>query len=153
MDVETQGLLAELSNIHQRTKAAVEKLGDDGVNWQPPAPGTNPAAVIVSHMCGSEAAWVGEYVGGVPAHRDRAAEFQSPQKTVKGLTVVVDRAQASSQTAISKHTSVSLNKLAATGRPEFKGTLRDCVLHALTHESEHVGHLELTLQLWQARGK
>jgi uncharacterized damage-inducible protein DinB len=153
MDVEAQGLLAELSNIHQRTKAAVEKLGDDGVNWRPSAPDSNPASVIVSHMCGSEAAWVGEYVGGVPAHRVRTTEFQSPQKTVKGLVALVNRLEASSQAAISKHTSASLNKLAVTGRPEFKGTLRDCVLHALTHEAEHVGHLELTLQLWLARGK
>lgn len=153
MDVETQGLLAELSNIHDRTKAAVSKLGEDGVNWQPPAPGSNPASVIVSHMCGSEAAWVGEYVGGVPAHRDRAAEFQSPQKTEKGLVALVDRTEASSRAAISKHTSASLNRLAVTGRVDFKGTLRDCVLHALTHEAEHVGHLELTLQLWLASKK
>jgi uncharacterized damage-inducible protein DinB len=151
MDVETQGLLAELSSIHRKAKATVEKLGDNGVNWVPPAADTNSAAVIVTHMCGSEAQWVGEYVGGAAAHRDRDAEFKLPQKTVKELVALLERTESSAHAALSKHTSASLNRAALTNRPDFKGTLRDCVLHALTHESEHVGHLELTAQLWQAR--
>jgi len=151
MDVEAQGLLTELSSVHKKAKAAVEKLGEAGINWRPPAADTNTVAVIVTHMCGSEAQWVVEYSGGTPSGRNRDSEFASPQKTVKGLVTLLDKAEASSQAALAKHTSASLSKPAITGRADFKGTVRDCVLHALAHESEHVGHLELTLQLWLAK--
>ncbi len=150
MDGEARSLWAELEGIHKKARAAVEKLGDKGVVWQPAAPETNSAAVIVSHMCGSELQWVGEYVGGVPSKRVRDTEFKTPKATKKDLLAALDRTAAASQAAISKHTSAGLDK-PATGRPEFKGTLRDCVLHALTHESEHIGQLELTVQLWLAQ--
>ncbi len=151
MDVEVQGLLNELTAVHKKARTTVEKLGETGIHWRPPASDTNQAAVIVTHMCGSEAQWIGEYAGGVPSDRSRESEFGSPQTTVKGLLTLLDKAEASSHAALSKHNSASLSKPAITGRADFKGTVRDCVLHALTHESEHVGHLELTLQLWLAK--
>jgi uncharacterized damage-inducible protein DinB len=151
MDSETQSLLNELSTVHKAARAALKDLGDAGVVWQPPVPETNSAAVIVSHMCGSEAQWVGEYVGGVPAKRVRKTEFESPTNTTKGLMALLDKTAAASQAAISKHTSASLSKPAVTGRPGFEGTVRDCILHAISHESQHAGHLELTAQLWRAR--
>ncbi len=152
MDSEAQSLLTELTAIHKKVRAAVEKLGDAGVVWQPPAPETNSASVIITHMCGSEMQWVGEYVGGKPARRNRDMEFKQPERTAKGLMALLDRTDSASREALSKHTAASLSKPAtATGRPDFKGTVRDCVLHALTHESEHAGHLELTEQMWRAR--
>jgi uncharacterized damage-inducible protein DinB len=151
MDAEAIDLVTELESMHKKARAAIKALGDDGVNWQPPFPETNTAAVIVTHMCGSEAQWVGEYVGGKPARRNRDSEFKQPERTVKGLIALIDRVDAESKEAISKHTSATLSQPAKTGRPDYKGTVRDCVLHALTHESEHVGHLELTGQMWRAR--
>ena len=151
MDSEVQSLLNELTGIHKKARAAVEKLGDAGVAWQPSVSETNPATVIVTHMCGSEVMWVGEYVGGRPSNRNREVEFKQPQKTVKDLLALLDRTDAASREALSKHTAASLSKPAITSRPDFKGSLRDCVLHALLHESEHAGHLELTEQMWRAR--
>jgi uncharacterized damage-inducible protein DinB len=152
MDSEVQSLLTELTAIHKKATATVKKLGDAGVVWQPPAPETNSASVIISHMCGSEAQWIGEYVGGTPSRRVRETEFNQPEKTAKGLVALLGKTDAATREALSKHTSASLSKPATLkSRPDFKGTVRDCVLHALAHESEHSGHLELTEQLWRAR--
>jgi uncharacterized damage-inducible protein DinB len=151
VDSEVQSLLNELSAIHAKAKAAVEKLGDAGVAWQPPAPETNQAAVIVTHMCGSEAQWIGEYAGGRAANRNRESEFKQPTKTAVALAALLDRTEAATRAALAGHTAESLSRSAITGRADFKGTVRDCVLHAITHESEHAGHLELTEQLWRAR--
>ncbi len=151
MDSEAMSLLNELSAIHKKAKDTVAKLGDTGVVWQPGAPDTNTAAVIVTHMCGSEMQWIGEYAGGRPSHRNRESEFKQPEKTVKGLVALLDKTEAASRAALAAHTASSLSRPAVTGRSDYSGTVRDCVLHALVHESEHAAHLELTEQFWRAR--
>lgn len=151
MDSEIQSLLSEFTDIHQRVKGMVEKLGDAGVKWQPAAPETNSAAVIITHMCGSEMQWIGEYVGGRKSNRDRSKEFGQPVSDKAGLIALIDRVDAATKATLSPHSSVSLTRHAGVAsRPEFKGTLRDCVLHSISHSREHVGHLELTEQLYRA---
>lgn len=153
MDPEVHDLLAEIARIRATTRKLVQRAGDTGVVWRPPAPETNPVAVIVTHMCGSESQWIHKYIGGQQIERNREAEFQKPVSSVQGLLELLDRAEAGTARALQKESSQSLNRPVTTHDPNIARTARDCVLHSLTHQSVHVGHLELTLQLWEHRAK
>jgi hypothetical protein len=40
-----------------------------------------------------------------------------------------------------------------TRQPNVTRSARDTILGVLTHQSEHMGHIELTEQMWKARKK
>lgn len=151
VDAELRDLLAEIERIRDTTRKLVQRAGDRGVVWQPPVPETNAVAVIVTHMCGSEGQWIHSYVGGQKVVRDRDAEFHKPASTVAGLNALIDRAAAGTAQALQKETSQSLNRPVTTHSRAMAGTARDCILHSISHQSVHVGHLEMTLQLWEHR--
>ena len=75
MDPEVQELSTVLENLKKRARAAVERLGDDGVKWSPGIPETNSAAQLLTHMFGGESSSIHQYVGGTPVTRNRDEEF------------------------------------------------------------------------------
>lgn len=151
MDAEVRDLLGEIGRIHDATRRLVERAGRAGVTWQPPVPEANSVAVIVTHMCGSERQWIHEYVGGRVVNRDRGSEFEKPVATVEGLVTLLDGVGAETRQALQKETSQSLDRAVMTHNPGIVRTARDCVLHSISHQSVHVGHLEMTLQLREHR--
>ncbi len=151
MDAEAGDLLAEIERIRETTRKLVQRAGERGVVWQPPVPETNAVAVIVTHMCGSEGQWIHSYVGGQKVERDRDAEFRKPASSVAGLIALIDRAAAGTAQTLQKETSQSLGRQVKTSNPAMARTARDCILHSISHQSVHVGHLEMTLQLWEQR--
>ncbi|MBM3960137.1 MAG: DUF1572 domain-containing protein [SAR202 cluster bacterium] len=151
MDAEARDLLAEIERIHEAAKKAVRKAGDAGVKWTPAVPDANSIAVIVTHMCGSEAQWVHKYIGGRNVERNRDSEFKTPINTAKGLVEALDKAGAATRQALEKETSATLNRAVTSHNPAIAKNARDCVLHSLSHQATHIGHLEMTLQLWENR--
>ena len=151
MDAEVRDLLGEIGRIRETTRKLVLRAGDAGVTWQPPVPDANSVAVIVTHMCGSERQWVHEYVGGQKVNRDRDSEFQKPVSTAAGLVRLLDGLAEATTRALEQETSQSLGRTVTTHNPAIARTARDCILHSISHQSVHVGHLEMTLQLWENR--
>lgn len=75
MDTEVQELVTALDGVKSTVVEMVRQIGDDGIAWSPDIENTNSAAVLVTHMFGSEAATIHEYIGGTPVNRDRDSEF------------------------------------------------------------------------------
>jgi uncharacterized damage-inducible protein DinB len=151
LDVEVRDLLAEIGRIRETTRKLVLRGGDAGVGWKPPVPDTNSVAVIVTHMCGSERQWIHEYVGGQKVRRDRDSEFKKPVSTANELVRLLEGLADATTRALEGETSQSLGRSVTTHNPSMAKTARDCILHSISHQSVHVGHLEMTLQLWEHR--
>ena len=153
MDTEVQELSTALDNIKKRARAAVERLGDDGVKWSPGVPETNSAAQLLAHMFGAESGTIHEYIGGTPVNRNRDAEFASPPGTAKDLLALIDRVDAGSKRVLENQTAQTMSKQVPTRQAGVTRSARDSIIGVLTHQSEHMGHIELTEQLWRAQGK
>jgi uncharacterized damage-inducible protein DinB len=151
LDGEVRDLLGEIARVRETTRKLVQRAGDAGIVWQPPVPETNSVAVIVTHMYGSERQWIHAYVGGEKVERSREAEFVRPESTVDGLLRLLEDVGKGSVQALQKETSESLSRAVTTHNPSIAKTPRDCILHSISHQSVHVGHLEMTLQLWEHR--
>lgn len=145
---ECQPYADSLAALHSQLAESIKGLGTDALDWTP-APGANGLAAIVAHAMGSERFLIGQTVGGIDAHRDRDAEFSLRGVDVnylKQLIAQVDRLSAGVLAGLSEEDM-------AVEHPHRLGpkATRWCFVHVIEHVAEHVGHANLTRQLWAAQ--
>jgi uncharacterized damage-inducible protein DinB len=154
MTAELDHYRQALERIHTETAEVLEGLPPAALNWRPLPQGsgdesTNTLAMTVTHMAGSERFWVGEVVGERPAHRDREAEFRVSAASTAELTALLDQALAVTRETLSSLPPAKLDETVTIRERTL--TRRWAVLHAVEHLAVHLGHLQLTRQLWQAQ--
>ncbi len=150
MDTEIQELVTALDGVKSTVIDMVRQIGDDGIMWSPDVEDTNSAAVLATHMFGSEAATIHEYIGDTPVNRDRDSEFASPIASVDALVAMIERVGKRSRSALALETSQSLGRQVRTRDAAASKSVRDSLLGVLMHQAEHVGHMQLAEQLRQA---
>jgi hypothetical protein len=137
-------------------REAVQGLPTDALNWRPAGVGTNPIAVLAVHAMGSTRAWLAVAFGAPLPERDRDAEFLTVAADPAELLAGVDRVAGDCRTLLE---TVEVFEPAAdrvshvrtsTGTAEVVSGAW-ALLHAVEHLSEHVGHAQLTRQLWERR--
>ena len=136
-----------MDGVKSGVREFISDIGDEGVTWSPDVPDTNSAAVLVTHMFGSEAEAIQEFVGGYTVDRDRDSEFASPLLTVQELLELIDRVGARTRDVLSRETREGLGRQIGTRQPGQMKTVRSSLIGVLTHQAEHVGHMQLTEQL------
>jgi uncharacterized damage-inducible protein DinB len=152
MEPEVQGYLTEFSILREQIRDAIQNLDDEAVNWHPFLKGTNSVYAILCHLAGSENYWVGQIIDGKTVDRDREAEFRASGH----LSEIVDRWEEvgrASQKILSKLNSSQLGETrTVTIRPApGSATVRWCILHQISHCALHLGHIQLTRQLWEQK--
>jgi uncharacterized damage-inducible protein DinB len=158
-------LLAELEGYSQRIRdlrdqvaRLIDGLPQEALDWRPlPAQDleqgsedvvstTNSLAVLAAHVAGAERFWIGEVVGGHPSSRDREAEFATSGLDVGDLTALLEQAAAETSAVFAGLRPADLD-----GTREARGRtvpVRWCLLHVVDHTALHLGHMQLTYQLW-----
>ena len=116
-----------------------------------PHPGDQSIAVLVTHMFGSEAQAISEYIGGSPVNRNRESEFADPLYSVQELVDLIDRVGARTRDVLSKETMQNLGRQVRTRDPAVMKTARSSLIGVLMHQAEHVGHMQLTEQFRRAQ--
>lgn len=135
--------------VHGKLRDVVRGLDDEALNWSP-GPEMNSIAVLVVHTLGSELDTL-HRVRGIEADRDRDAEFAVRGATQADLLAALDRADerlAEHAAAITEDDLVSMRK--GVRSQEQPGLY--WLLFNYGHAREHLGHVEMTAQLWNARG-
>ena len=151
MDAEVQEFIALLDKAKSGVREIIQDIGDQGITWSPPIPEANSAAVLVTHMYGSEAQAIHEFIGGSPVGRNRDSEFAEPLSTVQELVDLIDRVGARTREVLSTETVQSLGRQLRTRDPAVMTTARSSLIGVLMHQAEHVGHMQLTEQLRRAQ--
>ena len=135
-----------------RLLETIADLDDEAVNWKPPAPGANSLLVLVTHALGSAEQHVIGEAAGKTVVRNRDAEFASKG----GLAHLAARA-----TEVRRRIDDALvgleGRLDEDRDPPFRtwpgsrATVRDRLVHSISHTAEHVGHAQLTRDLFTGR--
>lgn len=140
--------LVVLEKCHGNILSAVEGLSGPALDWQPGSD-MNSIAVLIYHLTGAERFWTGDVVDQTPSGRDRAAEFKVQGVGLEALRGRLDESL--------KHVRSVVKKLSLSDLPEARATpdgrtvtVGWALLHALEHSSLHLGHIEMTRQMWQA---
>ena len=155
MTAELDNYIDFLKKIEKQALEMLDGLPPEALNWRPlpDAPGvdahaTNSLAGMAAHLAGSLRHWVGEVAGGRPAHRDRDAEFRAEAKEAGELTARVSEAAEFARAVLAKLPPQFLDEMVERNNEPV--SRRHAVVHALTHASVHVGHMQITRQLWEA---
>ena len=152
MEAEVQGYLTEFDILKKQIREAIQNLNDEAVNWRPLPKDTNSVYAILRHLVGSEEYWVRQVIGGESIDRDREAEFRASGH----LSEIVDRWEkvgSISENILSNLSSTQLEEsrtpTLTTGIASY--TIRGCILHIISHYAIHLGHIQLTRQLWEQK--
>ena len=139
-----------LKKCHDDIHKTINGLPPEALDWVPGAE-MNSICVLVYHITGAERFWIGDVAVNEPSNRDRNAEFK-----VRGLgeAFLRGRLDDSYGYATAVLEQITLQDL-ETPRTSSRGTFTVgwALLHALEHSHLHLGHLQITRQLWdQTKG-
>lgn len=142
--------LERLQALHAGIKCAIKGLPQIALDWVP-GPDMNSLGVLVVHVTGAERYWIGDVVGRDPSGRDRAAEFRARGLGEAALKKRLDETLAHSRVVLEKLTLSDLETLRVSPRDGREFTVAWSLAHALEHTALHLGHVQITRQLWDQR--
>lgn len=153
MRPEVQAYLTDLEELREQVKSLLAGLDREALDWRPIEGegelATNSLTAMVVHLVGSETYWMKEVIGGKKIVRDRDAEF-----VTKGLSVPELQAKIGATGQVTTEILSALTeKQLEEGRKwrDRPVNVRWCILHVIEHYAQHLGHMQLTRQLWLAR--
>ncbi len=164
---ELDNYLQRIEDLRGQVRDLIVDLPAEALNWRPippsaPAPpalsekgaggaedrgdATNSLAVLAAHIAGAEHFWIGEVIGGQPPTRDRDAEFLTEVKDSSQLVRLLEQTGLETREILTSLTATDLD-----GVREARGRqvpVRWGILHIIDHTALHLGHMQLTYQLW-----
>jgi len=141
--------LERLEDLQQRLHQEVRALPAEAMDWLP-GPEMNSVAVLLAHIIGLLHEGM-DIALDIPPGRVREQEFETygvpSAEMLRRLDAVLDHARA----ALPRLALEDLDK-----KRQDEDGLVTCgwaLLHALEHTYLHLGHLQLTCQIWRLREK
>lgn len=135
---------------------ALDGLPGDALEWRP-APSANPVSVLVTHSLTATDFWLACAAGKGPSREEylgerRPGSFEERPSSVATLAAAVDQFSAALEAlfegAGEAELAAHMPWKADNGR---NMTGAECIVHAVGHLREHVGHVQLTRDLWLGR--
>ena len=147
MEPVVEKIAEQFQVVHAHFRDHVRDLSVEELNWKP-APEANSIAVLVVHTLGSEAE-VLRVAAKVEGFRDRDAEFLASVNDSADLLREIDQADSYLEAMAPRITAENLAaELPRGDRPPETGL--HWLLTNYGHAREHLGHIELTKQLFAA---
>jgi uncharacterized damage-inducible protein DinB len=144
--------LERVEGLRNEVRALVADLPAEALNWRPIAGSgdhaTNSLAVMAAHVAGAEHFWIGEVVGELPPTRVRDVEFQTEVTSAAPLLERLDALAAETRAVLAQVSAEKLGQVRTVRR--YTVTNRWAILHVIDHTALHLGHMQLTYQLWQS---
>jgi uncharacterized damage-inducible protein DinB len=150
---EIHAYLTDFEELREQIKSLLEGLDPEALDWRPIEGAgelaTNSLTAMVVHLVGSETYWMKEVIGGKKIVRDRDAEF-----VTKGLSVPEMRAKIEASGKVTREILSALTEKQLEESRKWRDrsvSVRWCILHVVEHIAQHLGHMQLTRQLWLAK--
>lgn len=150
MDAMLAACAAQLRERHEEIKEVLAALPQEALDWSPGA-GMNTMAALVTHVAGAERWLIGEVAGREPAARNRDAEFLAAGRTAEELCSLLDATLAHSLGVLARVTEEDAAREFTHPRNGQVHTAGWAIVQAVGHAGTHLGHLEMTRQLWEGR--
>jgi uncharacterized damage-inducible protein DinB len=145
-----EDFLQTLEAQHAEIENALEGLPQAGLDW-PPRREMNSIAVLIVHLAGSERYWIGDVIAGDPSNRVREREFQPNSLVAEELKYKLSDSLAYIRNQLSAFSVVDLPAPRTVPHNGREVTVGWALLHTLEHTALHLGHIQLTRQLWRQR--
>jgi len=151
---EIRQYIASLDDLRSQVAGIIRDLPPEGLNWRPTLPAgadpTNSLAVLAVHVAGAEHFWIAECIGRYPPTRDRDAEFRYVATSAEEPLARLRKVGEETQAVLEKLTAEELES--SFMKDDHAVPVRWAIHHIIYHSGLHIGHMQLTYQLW-ADGK
>jgi uncharacterized damage-inducible protein DinB len=132
-------------------RTAIEGLPGEALDWRPAGADTNSVAVVATHVLHSTRWWLSVAIGTPLPDRDRESEFRVSGADTGELLQLVDALSEDCRRRLASVQEVDWTALRPVDGDPREAAPAFALLHAIGHLREHVGHIGLTRQLWDAR--
>jgi hypothetical protein len=136
-------------------RKALDGCSSDELNRRPAGDDTNGLAVLATHAMHSSRSWLSLAVSAPLPDRDRDAEFRVVVEDAGAFMATFDALAGECRALIETDLPFDPGRLGTapwrTYNSDEPVTAAWALLHALEHLREHVGHAQLTRQLWEER--
>ena len=136
--------------LHGDIQRNLETLPFEALDWKPGAE-MNPVSVIIVHLTGAERFLIGDVIMSDPSNRNREAEFRIAGMTKDDLIHRLTETETYIKAAFEKLSLADLDTERTHPRHGNQVSVAWALLHALEHAATHVGHINITVQLWHQR--
>lgn len=145
-----EAYLERLEWLHAEIMQAMQDLPTEALDW---SPGTemNSLAVLVTHLAGSERYWLGDVVAGEPSGRVRETEFHVHDLKFTALVERLKEADRYALHALGGLSQADLEEAHTNPRDGKQAPIAWYLLYAMNHTALHLGHIQVTRQLWESR--
>ena len=143
-------LYARLADVHKGIDEALADLPQAALDWSP-GPEMNSPAVLAAHTAGAERYLFGDIIAMDPSGREREAEFATAGKDSAELRALLATTLVYAEQVLDGLTLADLGEQRTSPRSGQSHTVAWTLLHALDQTPEHMAHLQMTRQLWQAQ--
>ena len=140
--------LDNLNELHTDILQTISDLPQEALDWSPFS-GGNSCSVIIVHIAGAEKYWLGDVVAGAPSGRDREAEFRVRNLIVAELEAHLQASLVYAGDVLDKLGLGDLETSRISPRNDKEVTVAWALIHALKHTAIHLGHVQITRQLWE----
>ena len=139
--------LERLQSLHEDMKATIKELPQAALDWVP-GPGMNSLCVLIVHTVGAERYWIGDVACQEPSDRNRETEFEVRDLAADQLADRLDQGLVYVRKAAENLQLANLQEIRISPRDNREFTAGWALAHALEHTALHLGHAQLTRQLW-----
>jgi hypothetical protein len=139
-----------LEALHGDFEKSIAGLPVEALDWIP-GNDMNSLAGLIVHTAGATRFLVGEIAGGIPANRDREAEFKVSGMDEAALKACLGENRDFVRGVLEKLSVDDLSQSRFIAARNRDYVIAEAVFHALDHTGLHVGHAEITRQLWDQR--
>ena len=141
-----QGMLDEQA---ERYSTVVQGMPDEALTWRPGDETTNSVAQLVRHATAVQNVLLGRAIDDVPEY-DHAYSLRNDPATKEELLSLIAAAKVQKDDQLARVDAMDMSEMVETPRgPVLRARY---VIHTADHCQEHLGHAELTKQLWEQRG-
>jgi uncharacterized damage-inducible protein DinB len=138
-----------LESIHAEMLKIIEEVSVEGMNWIPPLKDVNSIYAIATHSIASQLWWIKENLHGQKVERDRPAEFTAQDQNLGRLINSVKEVQALTREILETIQPEDLQEFRLVKEKPY--TVEWIVLHVIEHTATHLGHMQLTEQMWKGK--
>lgn len=143
-----EDFMNRLHALHSDCVSAIEGLPQDALDWVP-GPGMNSMCVLIVHFTGAERYWIGDVVDKDQSVRVREKEFQAHGMDTSALENKLSDTLTYVRDVLEKLIIRDLEQPRISPRDGQEFTIGWVLAHTLEHTALHVGHLQITQDLWE----
>ena len=143
---EAVELIRLLEDQHTFAGHAVQNASPQALNWKPATTPCDSLAGLVRHIVAVQRLWLDAVIAGEPVPPELATAHAASLATVVDGLRLLDDSLARSKARLESLTTAQLDEARERrGRPL---TVRWAAYHTLEHTALHVGHMQLTRQVY-----